>query len=369
MHIFTFLSRLSRTFAITFFLFIPALHAAPRPVNIGLSFPLSGPVAEFGEAARNGITLAQKEFPELFKGINFVYDDNQYSPSVAVSSFHKFQQKEHVEVLYVWGSAPCLAVASLADKFRLPTFCLSGDEKPNHPYVISFASPFADYAAPLARHAREQNYHSLAAVYTEIPFLTNLWKALKQAHVSTDKNKISLEEAVNPDITDFKSVITKIKQQQPQGLVLFLLPHQIGPFLQQMKSLGYFVPILGADTLASKEASKNGAASLESSVYVDMKVMPDFLKRYHDEFHTIDNAAFAANTYQFALLIAKLYGREDAPKKAEDLISALEQLEPIQGATGLYRYAYTKEMGHYFKFTIQLKRIHGGKSEVVFENE
>jgi len=35
-------------------------------LKVGVILPLTGPLAEYGMAARNGIELARKEYPELF---------------------------------------------------------------------------------------------------------------------------------------------------------------------------------------------------------------------------------------------------------------------------------------------------------------
>ena len=46
--------------------------------KIGISAPLSGPLSEYGVAAKNGFLLARKQHPNVFKNIEFLFEDNQY---------------------------------------------------------------------------------------------------------------------------------------------------------------------------------------------------------------------------------------------------------------------------------------------------
>jgi len=45
---------------------------------VGVSLALSGPVAEYGEALRNGIELAREEHSDLLSDIRFLYEDDRY---------------------------------------------------------------------------------------------------------------------------------------------------------------------------------------------------------------------------------------------------------------------------------------------------
>jgi len=84
-----------------FMLSTTLLTAEPAgSLRVGVSIPLSGPVAEYGEAVRNGITLAIKQNPKAFKSIRFIYSDNRYDPKTAVSTFVKHKTADHIQLLY-----------------------------------------------------------------------------------------------------------------------------------------------------------------------------------------------------------------------------------------------------------------------------
>ena len=78
-------------------------HAvADQSFKIGLSLPLSGPNAEFGIAAKNGIEFARALNPAGFDKISFSFEDNKYDPKSAISSFHKLVKSDGAKLVFVW---------------------------------------------------------------------------------------------------------------------------------------------------------------------------------------------------------------------------------------------------------------------------
>jgi ABC-type branched-subunit amino acid transport system substrate-binding protein len=59
----------------------------------GLIFPLSGAVADYGIALRNGFELEQEEKPEFFKKIEFIYQDSLYDEKSSLSAFYALEQR------------------------------------------------------------------------------------------------------------------------------------------------------------------------------------------------------------------------------------------------------------------------------------
>lgn len=63
-------------------------RAQTNTFRLGVSCPLSGVLAEYGAAVRNGIELARKEQPELFSRTEIVYEDSQWDPKKALCNPH-----------------------------------------------------------------------------------------------------------------------------------------------------------------------------------------------------------------------------------------------------------------------------------------
>jgi ABC-type branched-subunit amino acid transport system substrate-binding protein len=75
---------------LSLFIFSNLLWAeAHEKLKVGLVLPLTGKAADYGFAIKNCIDLAQRDRPELFNNITFIYEDAAYEPRLAVSSLNK----------------------------------------------------------------------------------------------------------------------------------------------------------------------------------------------------------------------------------------------------------------------------------------
>lgn len=70
------------------FFIAPTLVA--EPFKVGVIVPLSGPLAEYGMAIVNGITLAKEQYPEKLKSRDFSIEDSAYKTTQALAAFNKF---------------------------------------------------------------------------------------------------------------------------------------------------------------------------------------------------------------------------------------------------------------------------------------
>ena len=349
---------MSSRFLIIALIFLSSAFSESPKLKLGFSLPLSGPLAEFGQSARNGIELARRDNPHLFPDVEFYFEDNQYDPKHSLNVFRKFQDEEHADLLFVWGSGTCLAVAALSEQSRRPLFCLSGDPKPGYKYVFSFNPPFDDYAERLKQLVLKKKFKSLGVFTTEVPFLTNLQRAFEAQVRSDNEVKISFSETVTPDVQDFRSLLLKFKGTKRDAVALFLLPHQIKPYIEQSKALGVSSNYIGADTFTSSLLKTETGNLLEGAYYVDLPIKTQFVERYEATFGNQNNVTFAGNTYEYATLVASLFIQTGDKSK---IIDALRQVKNRNGVAGMFSYAERPDYGQYLQFQVQLNMIQGGK--------
>jgi ABC-type branched-subunit amino acid transport system substrate-binding protein len=103
--------------------------AAAEPVRVGVSAPLSGVLAEYGTAVRNGITLAQSSDPTVNKHLKIVFEDSQWDPKTAVSAYHALVNNHKAQVIYNWGNPTSEAVIPIAERAGTPLIAMSSDPK------------------------------------------------------------------------------------------------------------------------------------------------------------------------------------------------------------------------------------------------
>jgi ABC-type branched-subunit amino acid transport system substrate-binding protein len=261
-----------------------------------------------------------------------------------------------MELVYIWGSPTCMAVAPVAERNHQPLICFSGDPKPRLDYVISFNNPASDYAMVMAQHlASLKSSPRIALIYSDIPFYGSLADALEQ---QLQKSHSFLHrESVLPEMQDFSSLINRLKAQQFEAVALFLLPPQIPTFARQMGTLNYHPAIMGADTFADSEAIEQAKGELDHSVYVDMAIDPNFTTAYKKKYHNESNLAFAYNGYRFAALVSDILQAEEKPFTPEALLGKLRSYKVPKASTNPIRFERTESFGQYFSFPIELKKV------------
>ena len=332
--------------------------ARAAPFEIGVALPLSGSNSDFGTAGRNGLALACADMPEVCSAIRYRYEDHEYDAKRTLGTYHKLHFTDKVDLLFVWGSQPCLAVAPIAERDRAPLICFSGDPKPNLRYVFSFNSPASDYAKPLADYLLQNQHSRWGLLQADMPFLQRVATELKSQTAAV--RPPSIEQTVLPDTQDFRSEILSLKSKELSTLVVLLLPPQIAPFIKQAAAAGLKVQLLGTDTFSSIQAIKESNGLMEGALYAEMAVNKDFERRYRERFGNGDNLSFAANMYDFAFFARELFGKLPHGAPAADILQRLSIAGGREGrVTGPFQYVDDDKQGQFFRFKIGLRRVKG----------
>jgi len=115
--------------AISFLFFVPALSAQTKKFDVGVLVPLSGPVAEYGVAIKNGIQMATSKNPNHFLNCNFIFEDTEYKSSTTISAFKKVVEVNQVSLVYVFGGPMGEVLAPIAESKKLPLLTDTIDPK------------------------------------------------------------------------------------------------------------------------------------------------------------------------------------------------------------------------------------------------
>lgn len=145
-------------------------------IKIGIILPLSGLLSEYGISSKNGFELAKKENPELFKNIKFVYEDIQYSPSLAISAYNKLRMDENVKLIYNWGANTSAVLTPLAEKECFPLFLLdfSTNTLKNTSCVVSFSPRAFDLGVKLSEYLNKNNFKKIGIISTENLYINGI---------------------------------------------------------------------------------------------------------------------------------------------------------------------------------------------------
>jgi branched-chain amino acid transport system substrate-binding protein len=339
---------------------------ADDKLKVGVSLPLSGVIAECGEAIRNGINLAVSANPDSFKSIDFIFEDNQYDSKRAISAYHKLRETDRVNLIFNWGEAPTLAVAPIAERDKFPLVALSTDPNPlkNFKYTVRFINSQSEYAEKLVTHLRKQGIKRIGIVMTDDPYYVSYLAAIK-SYLHLDES-LYLIQSYLPGDMDFKSAILKAKAQKYDAIGIFLFIGQISSFYRQAAILNYRPRTFGGDDFDSRSEALASKGGMSNSVYAANKISNDFATRYRERFKDDAYLTYAANSYDFANMIPKLLPLKTSQAELE-IIDQLSEIKLPDGALGRAEFVKSADNGSYFRFPVVINKIVKAGVEVIEE--
>lgn len=326
------------------FLLPYCVYAQPRAqFKVGVILPLTGPLAEFGIAAKNGFELARAEHGEELKNVEFLFDDSQYDSNKAISSFQKFRGSGDVSLAYVWGYGPNQAVIPIAETQKFPIVSISGDSSitAHKLYALRFCYRLEMIANALLDYARDHRLKHIAVIKAELAYMDGLFDYMKKS-IKPGEELTVLDSYQTQDST-FKNSIVKLKAKKFDALAVFLVGGQISQFYREMKQLGLLIPTLGTDFYDSMKLVKDAQGTMTGSVFGAPSVEQTFVERYRKYFGNDAQVAWAANTYEFALLTSKLFGNETHKLSATQILDRFRSLKGEHGEAARYTYNDSSE--------------------------
>lgn len=343
-------------------IFYSSSQAQTEKFKFGISAPLSGALAEYGTAVKNGILLAKEDKPDSFDKIELVIEDSQWDAKTAVLTFNWLKNIKKVNIVYNWGNPTSEAIAPLAERSKFPLLTMSSDGSitKDGGYIIRTVNSGEELGALLGGYVKSKNFKSVGAVLAENSYVQTLYNGLEKS-LKGSSTKLELFEKYKNDERDFKISIAKLKQKKFDGLAVFLISGQVRTFFKQMQGLDFKIPTFGEDSFGSKSEIEASGPLIEGAVFPDLAVKDQFHKRYLERFGDDVQVAFAANAYDVATLVAENFSDTEAPKlTSEQILERLKKAKPISGAHGAFKYENTPDYGPAFSSGMVLRKIENG---------
>lgn len=328
--------------------------------------PLSGPLAEYGTAFKNGVQLAEKDSREKFSNIRFLFEDNRFDPQTSLTTYKRLKARKDADLYYVWGDNSSALLAPLAEKDHLPLVAMLTDPKPvrGFKWVVRFINSYEKYADTLLRYFRIQKIKRIGVIQADDPYYTNLVQALKDQLVPGES--LAVAQVVGHNEKTFGQAIVKLHGFSSQAVGVYLQPGQISEFYKQAKEFGLSVLTFGADVFESKSERRKAVGLMNGAIYAHNTVTQSFRERYIKNFGNDLQTAYAANAYEFAMMVGELFNQSTntEPKK---IIAELSSYPGREGVTGRYQLLESEFGDKYFDFPVSIKRINGENDETVLQ--
>lgn len=230
-------------FAAIFLLFQSCSQDDPNEVKIGVVLSMTGELGSFGEAIWEGMELAQEEVNEnnLLKGksLRLILNDSRTQPSTAVSALQRLINVEGVNlVLGDVSSSTTHAMVPVAEDnevFLLSTGA-SSPELSNISPLFARNYPSSDAES---RAAAEFIFNELGERETTIVYVNSEYGlGLRNEFVKAFEDlggEITSEEAYETGRSDFRSLVQRISQANPNSLYLAGNQVEMGNFIRQYR--------------------------------------------------------------------------------------------------------------------------------------
>ncbi|GHV33198.1 ethanolamine utilization protein EutJ [Synergistales bacterium] len=254
---------------------------AADEVRIGIVLPISGQAAMYGAYCKTGIELALKELaPDntITVGgkklpLTIIYEDNENKPEITANAYRKLiDQDEVTAIIGPESSSTALAGAPIAQSSGIPVVTIF----PTNPKVTQvgdyifracFIDPFQ--GAVMAKYAYNDLKVTKAAVLYNNgnDFSKGLTEFFTKTFAELGGKVVITEAYGGSDIRDFNAQFNNIKASDAQVLFMPNTYFESGLQMQQARSAGITLPLIGGDGWDTPDLVTISNGSEEGAAY------------------------------------------------------------------------------------------------------
>ncbi len=338
---------------------VPAAQAE-ETIKIGFPIPLTGEIPKVGEGTRyaaelmkeqinaqGGLEVGGKKYP-----LEFIYEDNESKPDMAVTTTLKLIERD--EVLALVGpqsSRQAVPAGGIADEQETPMispWSTNPETTKNRPWVFraAFLDPFQ--APVVVNFASKQFNAAKAAVLFEISNdyskgLADVFKESWEKRHGADS--VVAFESHGPKDQDFSAQITKIIAAKPDFIFLPENYSFVALIVKQARDLGYKGPFMGSDAWGSAELMslcgddcKGQYFSTHYAAAGAVGATKDFIDQYQAKYGYVpdDVAALTWDALGLVLQAIQDGGKivDDVPEMRKMIRDNMAGIKSFQGITG-----------------------------------
>ncbi len=301
--------------------------AAAETVHVGVSGPLTGPNAQYGAQWKDAFDLALAEVnPSAARQIRYIFEDSQSDPRQSVAIAQKFANDPRIVMeLGDFSSPASMAASPIYQRAKLvqfgftnshPDFTKGGD------YMWSNSISQAEEQPGLADFA----IAGLGKKRLGVIHLNTDWgvtsKTLFAAAAKEKGAEVTAAEGFLPGERDFRSTLVRIRDSNPDCIVLIAYYADAATIVRQIRTLGLPQAIVAVSSVYSPKLLELGGEAV-NGVHVTTTFFPDeprpevqrfvnaFRARYNREPDT-----FNATAYDTMILASALVNQFGATRAA-----------------------------------------------------
>lgn len=325
-------------------------------IKIGANFEITGGQASFGNSALKGARLAVKEINAtggvLGKKLEIVEADNASKSEESTRATQKLISSDKVVALIgPTTSTNTLGAVPVAQEKKIPLIATAAtnpkvtvDERTNKVNDYIFRACFIDpfQGKVMADFATKELKAQTTAIFsdTSSDYSKGLLKFYKETFVKNG-GKVVSEESYQQKDTDFKAVLTRMKEKNPDAIYVPGYYEEVGKIVKQAREMGINVPIMGGDgwdspklvEIAGKEALNNTFMSNHYAPDDKSPEIQSFVEAFRKEYNNETPDGMAVLGYDAVKMLADALKRAGTTE-SEKLKNALASTKDLKLATG-----------------------------------
>lgn len=320
-------------------------------IKVGVVAPISGSSAMVGDTQLKGIRLAAKQINEA-GGINgmtikLIEEDDQQDPKTAVSAINKLVSSDEVVAAIGTVNSSCtLAMMDVTESNQVPlvTPISSGIAitDPSNDYIVRLQASDILQAKAITEYAiNDLGYTKIAVMYQNDDFGGGGKEVAVQVLQDAGIEPLAVE-AFDPSATDMTAQLVKIKELQPEAIIMWTMYGCGATIALQCDQLGLDCDLLGGGGLTNAKLYELGQ---ESAVGIlnTQTFFPDkdkaseaaaaFIEAYEAEYDMLPDSN-AAMSYDAMMVLAEGLKAAGADLKADDIMAGMKAVKEMPLATG-----------------------------------
>lgn len=208
-------------------------------IKIGAVYPLTGSMASYGTEYKRGVEMAVEEINNS-GGVNghkleVLFEDDQADPTKSLTAVNKLIDVDKVKYLLTSSSAPCQTTAPIAEKSEVIDICATVSRIGTGNYVFRDYWDMQDQGTAIGKAIKKEGINKLSILALNYPDYDFFTKGLL-----AETGAINIQtERFNFGDTDFKTQLTKFKNFNPDGVLVYAFPGaEATKATQQIAELG-----------------------------------------------------------------------------------------------------------------------------------
>lgn len=212
--------------------------ASADTIKIGVVSPMTGPKSKLGEGLKQAIILAQTDIGTTKKHYEFIYEDSRGDAAASAAAAQKLIAIDKVNALVSISSQDGNIVGLAAQNAHIPHFGIANDTHvENGDYSFTHWAPAEAQAQLMATELQKKGLKKVAFLMEQNDAWVAALSGFEAAIANTD-TKIVYQEKFVTGTSDFRTMLQKVKQTNPDVLLIEAFSPMAEQIAKQAKELG-----------------------------------------------------------------------------------------------------------------------------------